>query len=483
MASREAIALNRFGLGARPGDTAGSDPQGWLAAQIGRFVAAPPPIAALPGRAALADVFRDYRMLVAERRQDKAAAGTAAAAPGSTAPAGLQGQVAGAREGIREAYLSAVDARLAASLDTAAPFAERLVHFWANHFALSAEKPPVTAFAGDFEFTAIRPHVMGRFADLATAAITHPAMLIYLDQAQSIGPDSMLAQRAAARPDARRKLGINENLAREVMELHTLGVRTGYTQADVTEFARALTGWTVSGIGTGPLQQRLAAMAKPGDSLFVEALHQPGARTIVGKRYADDGAALAPAIIADLAAHPATSRHVATKLARHFAGDDPPPTLVARLEARYRETGGELAEVYKVLIASPEPWTADTAKFKTPWDWTVSALRAVEVTRLPNPQAGAGMLQQLGQPVWRPGSPAGWEDVAASWAGPGELMTRVELSERIASRVASTADARAIAPKVLPGALGGSTQLAIARADSPAQGLALLLVAPEFMRR
>jgi uncharacterized protein (DUF1800 family) len=186
----------------------------------------------------------------------------------------------------------------------------------------------VLALAGDYEFTAIRPHIMGTFADLLFAAVTHPAMLLYLDQAQSIGPNSPLATRVAARRN--KTLGLNENLAREILELHTLGVRTVYDQKDVTEFACALTGYTVGGMAKGPIQRFMAQNGKDGDSQFFAAIHEPGDRVVIGRRYSQQGGAQARAILSDIATHPATAKHIATKLAQHFAADVPPPALVAR---------------------------------------------------------------------------------------------------------------------------------------------------------
>jgi uncharacterized protein (DUF1800 family) len=304
-------------------------------------------------------------------------------------------------------------------------------------------------------------------------------MLIYQDQAQSTGPNSQIGRRAAMRGGKQR--GINENLAREIMELHTLGVRSGYTQSDVTEFARALTGWTVSGIARGPLE-RLIGGNEDGGFTFADALHEPGDRTIMGRKYAEQGENQARAILLDLASSSSTARHVATKLARHFAGDDPPPALVDRLTSVYLRTSGDLPALYRTLVESPEPWARQPLKFKTPWEWAVSALRAVEQKNV-DAAAAATMLRQLGQPSWQPGSPAGWDDIAASWAAPEALVRRVEIAQRIAERAGSSLDARAIAQKVLPGALGNSTQMAIARAESPQEGLALLLVCPEFVRR
>jgi uncharacterized protein (DUF1800 family) len=202
----------------------------------------------------------------------------------------------------------------------------------------------------------------------------------------------------------------------------------------------------------------------------------------MGKSYPQQGDAQARAVLLDLAANPATARHIATKLARHFAGDDPPQAMVDRLSSAFVASGGDLPTVYRALVDSPEAWAPQELKFKTPWDWTVSALRAVGQTTIDG-TAAAAMLKQLGQPTWQPGSPAGWDDIAASWAAPEALMRRVEIAQRIANRAGSSVDARTLAEKVLPGTLSDSTRMAIARAESPQEGLALLLVSPEFVRR
>jgi uncharacterized protein (DUF1800 family) len=382
------------------------------------------------------------------------------------------------RQTIRQDYMVMNSARLGSALTTDSPFVERLVHFWANHFAVSVDKLPVIGLAGLLEFEAIRPQVLGKFSDMLLAVEQHPAMLIYLDQAQSIGPNSPAGQRIGLRSGKQR--GLNENLAREIMELHTLGVRTGYSQADVTEFARALTGWTVGGLGRGPAARLIGGA--PGQFQFAEVLHEPGSRTIVGKRYDQSGEAQARAVLLDLAVSPATAKHLSTKLARHFAGDDPPPALVDRLSKAYLASGGDLPTIYHALIDSPEVWVPQPVKFKNPWEWSVSAMRAIGLREL-EPQIAAGILKQLGQPTWQPGSPAGWDDIAASWAGPDALVRRVEVAQRLADRAGPAVDARALAEKLFPGSLGEATRTVIARAESPAEGLALLLVSPEFVRR
>lgn len=484
------IAINRFGYGARPDETPPTDPKRWLLTQFDRYEPRPAAIAATPGRAQVAGELADFydqqqmmRRMGAGGQQPALAMTPAADQPAAANPdrsMRQQARQAVAQTG-RAAYVDCVAARFGTALTTPAPFVERLVHFWANHFAVSADKLGVVGLAGPLEFEAIRPNVLGKFTDMLLAVERHPAMLLYLDQTQSIGPGSPLGSRVAER-NPNRKLGLNENLAREIMELHTLGVRSVYNQADVTEFARALTGWTVAGIGRGP-GARLAGVAggTPGDFVFAPRVHEPGERTIIGKRYGQQGVGQGEAILRDLAVHPATAKHLSTKLARHFAGDTPPPALIARLEQAFLSSGGDLPTVYRALIAAPEVWAAQPVKFKTPWEWSVSTMRALGYREAP-PQPTVVLLNQLGQPAWRPGSPAGFDDIAASWAGPDAIMRRVEAAERFATR-AQAIDARALAPKLYPAALSVGTQQQLARAESPGQALALLLVAPEAMRR
>ncbi len=483
------FAESRFGLGPRSdgGDKPAGDMRGWAEAQIKRFQ---PALPGLPTKAEIAGELRDYYAARRDARMDQAAnaapiAMTAATALPATAPAmaspaavkTVDPAVRQTRRAARDTYAALVGARVQSALDTPTPFIERLVHFWANHFAVSAQKITTVGFAGLLEMDAIRPHVTGTFGEMLLAVERHPAMLLYLDQAQSIGPNSRFGDRAAARGNTR---GLNENLAREILELHTLGVRTGYAQADVTEFARALTGWTVAGIGRGPAARFMGGA--PGEFAFVEALHEPGQRNILGRRFAEAGEDQARAVLAVLAVHPATARHVATKLARHFAGDDPPRAIVARLEQAFLAGKGDLPTVYRALIASPEAWDPAVTKFRSPWDWSVASLRALGVKQM-QPQVAVGLLRQLGQPVWQPPSPAGWDDDAASWAGPDALVRRVEAAERFAGRAGTTIDARSLAQSILGSGLSDRSRTAIARAESPATGLALFLASPEMLRR
>jgi uncharacterized protein (DUF1800 family) len=468
--SPQAIALNRFGLGATPRDALPANPRAFLVSQFDCFVPLPDGLAALPDAGRL---LQDYQREKREARQ----VGRQAQVQGGATQDQAAGDGGNTAQDIRALYRQAVQARMQNALITEAPFVERLVHFWSNHFCVSADNPQTAIFAGAFERDAIRPHVLGRFEDMLLAVEQHPGMLIYLNQAQSIGPDSMAAERAAARnPETRR--GLNENLAREIMELHTLGVRTGYSQADVTEFARALTGWTTAGLGPNLMVEG----SDPDAFLFRPQFHEPGARTILGRTYGQQGVAQARAVLTDFAAAPQTATHVATKLARHFAGDTPPPALIGRLATRFTATRGDLKALYATLVDSPEVWAAHPLKFKSPWEWSVSVLRGLghqDVTSMRIAQDQT----QLGQPVWKPGSPAGWDDVAATWAAPDALLRRVDLAQRLAAQAAATVDARSLAPKLLPASLSAATTSQIERAESPAVALALLFVSPEFLRR
>ena len=383
-----AIALNRFGLGARPADPQPSDARRWLLSQFERFEPRPEALAAVPARAQVVGQLADYMAEAkAERRTKRQMQPASMTITQDKRDDALPDSAKRfLRQSIREDYVVMNGARLSSALTTTSPFVERLVHFWSNHFAISADKLPVVGLAGLLEFEAIRPHVLGRFSDMLLAVEQHPAMLIYLDQAQSIGPDSQAGRFIAARQGKQR--GLNENLAREIMELHTLGVRIGYSQPDVTEFARALTGWTVSGLGRGPAA-RLLRNAPPGQFEFAETIHQPGERLIMGRRYGQDGEAQARAVLMDLAASPATAKHLATKLTRHFAGDDPPPAMVDRLSQAHLRSGGDLPTVYRAIVDSPEAWAPQALKFKNPWEWSVSALRALD-QKAPEPQMAAG---------------------------------------------------------------------------------------------
>lgn len=460
-----ASAANRFGMGARAGDlTDIRDPQSWLLAQL----KAPTSIDAFAGLPGSADYLRresDYRMQ--HQAEKKQSAGTPKPDRDAATAKGMS---------FRQVFGDDRDAELAAryqfAVESDAGFVERLVRFWSNHFAVSTDKRPALLYAAPMEREAIRPHVDGRFIDLLLAVETHPAMLRYLDNTASVGADSRYAQRASRRQGKLR--GLNENLAREIMELHTLGVDGGYTQADVTEFARALTGWGTPTPGDN------------GNSAFVfhANAHEPGARNVLGKRYPEAGIEQGRAILADLARHPATAKHLALKLSRHFVADTPPPTLVDRLAKTYLKHDGDLAAVYRTLVESAEAWQVDARKFKTPEDFVVSAWRTLDSNALPNAKAIYGLLNRLGQPPFEPRSPAGFSDVGASWMGADALFKRIQASEAIANRAkADLIDPQALATSALGSGASAELLAAVRRAESPQQALALLYASPAFQWR
>ena len=481
----------RFGLGARPGDIAAAagDPRAWLAAQIRGA-------ATLAGNTPLApsdQIFMEVLAARDQRRESKSEAGAAAAstAASTATSAAMAAPAEAAANPVREAYLPHYRAQVLARAQSAAlttrPFAERLVHFWTNHFAVSADKAAVVGIAGTLENEAIRPHVGGRFVELLTAVEQHPAMIAFLDNQYSVGKDSALALLAArrsawqlARGDPsntpRREFGINENLAREILELHTLGVNGGYTQSDVTAFAQIITGWSIGG-GKGRLAGGL-----PGRFYFRENLHEPGPKTFLGKTYYESGQRQGEAVLEDLAVHPATARFIATKLVRHFIADDPPRAAVDHVAHAFLKSGGDLPRVYMALIEAPEAWDAGMRKFKTPEDFVFSTLRALNVSP-GRPEEVLRSFELLGQRQYTPGSPAGWPDTARSWDGTDALMRRVLWASRVAGRYEQGIDPVDLAASSLGGYARPETVTALRRASSATQALALLLMSPEFQRR
>ena len=472
-----AIATNRFGLGARPGELAvvGADPRGWLRTQL---TAPPPALAAAELRSSaqiLTEALQLRREIQAARKADAFANSAARdTATRSDEPA-ADDIVQKLPQFLRPIYVSEVSARFQQAVATERPFLERLTQFWSNHFAVSIDKQFLAGLAGSFEREAIRPHVLGNFGDLLLAAETHPAMLLYLDNHLSVGPHSGAAQRLERRQHQRR-IGINENLAREILELHTLGVGGGYTQSDVTTFAEVITGWSIGGDGG-----RFAA-GEPGRFVFRAELHEPGAKVVLGRRYADDGFGQGAAVLRDLARERATARFIATKLTRHFVADDPPPAIVARLADAFTHGGGDLPTVYRALIDAREAWAEPLAKYKTPSDYIVSCFRGLTLPVEPG-RVPLAPFELLGQRTWQPGSPAGWPDRSADWDGASALMKRIEWADAVGGRLGSRRDAATLAPELLGANLSEATRQALARAASGAQAVTLLLAAPEFMRR
>ncbi len=424
----------RFGYGPRPGESVGPDAAAWLRLQL----QGPDPAASAPGTSAAAGL---------QALRDDAEDRKAKLKP----------------DRVRRIFLAETLAIADHMVDTPTPFRERLVWFWFNHFTVSLKRPFVAAVLGDYVRTAIRPHVTGKFEDMVLAVMRHPAMLLYLDNAQSFGPDSLIGER--------RHKGLNENLARECMELHTVTPASGYTQADVTSFAKILTGWSI----TPP---KLLGDGEPAFRFFA-ATHEPGSQTVMGHRFGP-GEAGGEAALRFLANHPATYHSLATKLATHFVADVPPPATVARLQKVLADTHGDLKAVSLALVDEPAAATPLT-KLRAPSDYVLATARALNLPaerRIPVLQAMAG----LGQPLFDAPLPNGWPDTAADWSAGAAMMLRVDWSYDMAAR-AETHDPVVVADAVLGPLMSASTRDAVRRAGSRRDGLTLLFASPEFMRR
>lgn len=386
-------------------------------------------------------------------------------------------------------------------------FNERLATFWLNHFSVSSIKAQfMRLLVPVYEAEAIRPNIGGRFADLVKAAVLHPAMLIYLDQVKSFGPNSPQG--------LKRKLGLNENLGRELLELHTLGAGSGYSQGDVRNAAFVLTGMTVD---------RRSYRAR-----YAVKIAEPGARDVLGTTYGGRGRGLPDilALIEDLAAAPATRDHVCRKIAGHFLADTPPPEVVRAMTSAWEDEDGDLTAVYAAMLRHPKSWDDEGQKAKPPFDYIVSGLRALSATQedlqdggLAKPRmmaqaadrdameamatmpAAAGKsadlamptlrvnpltvqaAARLGQPLWRPPSPAGFEDNFSTWIAGGPLADRIAWARLAAARLGGDRDPRDFLQAALRDAARQDTIDIVSRAPSRQMGLSLVLASPEFNRR
>jgi uncharacterized protein (DUF1800 family) len=470
-----ALALHRFGFGPNLRSTSGSiaaiasDPQGALLAELeipkaGQIVDPKLLTSAAENRTGFEFAYAQQAKMVLERRRREAAQAAAAENPGAGNAMAMEDKPAEAPQANqmtppRQNILTEAGARINAALKADIGFVERLVWFWSNHFCVAD-----SYMKGAYEREAIRPHVLGRFADMLQAAEGHPAMLDYLDNTGSMGPGSD--------EGIVRNRGLNENLAREILELHTLGVRTVYTQADVTNFAKVITGWTMLPMRDNP--------EHGGEFVFNPRMHEPGDETLIGKTYPAAGVQQGRSVLADLARHPATAKHIATKLARHFIADEPPAALVERLTFRFFETEGDLKEVAKALVTAPEAWAPEQAKVKRPSEWLVATRRAAG-PKNPKTQPMVGQQRLLGEQLWEPPAPSGFSDYNAAWLS--GLKLRLQSANVFAQAVAGDVEPRELVEVTLGPLATNETRQAIARAESKVQALTLLLMAPEFQRR
>jgi uncharacterized protein (DUF1800 family) len=387
-------------------------------------------------------------------------------------------------------------AALTARITSDRPFVERLVSFWSNHLCVSTgSKILVAPLAGSYERDVIRAHVLGRFEDMVLASAKHPAMLTYLDNFQSIGPSSRGAR--AGRGGTGQRRGLNENYARELLELHTLGVNGGYTQQDVQELAKILTGWTIDGIrgpgaqvinqprrrgarGPAALQRREAD--GPIEFAFQDLLHEPGSKTVLKERYSEAGVAEGERVIRALCKHPSTAQFIAGKLVTHFVSDEPPADAIDRVARVFRTSDGDLKAVARAVVDEPTAWRDDTRKFRTPQDWFIAVLRAFGASDA-SPNAPA-VLRQLRQPVWSPAAPKGFGDTMQEWADPDSLLNRGELARTI-SRLAARSglDPRSLVD-VVDVPVGNPLHTLVADTSIPApERIALAVAGPAFQWR
>jgi uncharacterized protein (DUF1800 family) len=329
------------------------------------------------------------------------------------------------------------------------PLLSRMTEFWFNHFNVLIDKGPVRPYVGNYVLTAIRPHALGKFEDLLLATAQHPAMLLYLDQAQS------------------NVRGLNENYARELMELHTLGVQGGYTQADVRALARILTGWSVD-------------IANGQGFLFRPRAHEEGSKTIMGRSFTESGQAQGIAAIRFLAQHPATAQRISTRLATFFVADQPSKALIDKLAESFTRSGGDIAVVMRTLIESNEFWDAGNTLFKTPMDYACSSLAAAglvkdEASRNQNLRQALGFLAQAGQRVHGWPTPDGYKTDANTWLAPEALTRRADYAFGLASRIEE--------PSYLQQFYSHLTKERISKETAPHMRTGLLLAAPEFMSK
>lgn len=434
------LAANRFGLGASVRDMTfiEFDPRRWVLNQ-------------LKANASLPDKYEDSASITKRLLHLK--------------DMDASGKNVLIKEGLK-VYRDELAARFSHAVSTENPVLERLVNFWSNHFTVSLKgKPQIAALVGAFEREAIRPHILGKFSDMLLASTQHPAMLIYLDNAQSIGPNSFVGKR--------RNKGLNENLAREILELHTLGVNGGYTQDDVIALAKIITGWSI----TPPKQGG-------GGFEYIRAMHEIGTQKLLGKNYPQTNMAQGIAALKDLATHPSTARFIATKLARHFIDDNPPDICIRRLENAFLKTGGDLKAVMETLIYMEESWALPAQKVKKPYDLMVSSFRLAEAD--PELIPPRKIFQSLGLfehvPFGAP-SPAGWPDTEKDWLSPNAVMNRVEWCYAFAQALQPKDQPLRVAQTVLADTANPETLMWIERAPSATEGFALLLASPEWQRR
>ena len=438
---RETLSAIRFGYGLGPAVTPSADPK-TLIANVQETTRRRPRIG-LANRAAVLLNYRDTR-----KSDDE-----------SVKKAAQRKLLRQSADDLRHMLVEAV---------TGAGFGERLLAFWADHFTVATNGPPLRALVPDFIDAGLRPHLTGRFGELLKSATLHPAMLIYLNQVQSVGPNSRAGQR--------RDRGLNENLAREVLELHTLGVGANYTQDDVRNFAMLLTGLSVD----------------KGGFKYRQAISEPGPHDVLGKSYGNKVVRLGDITDAleDIALHPDTALHLSRKLQVHFIGAAD-PDLTSKMADAYLASGGDLAVLYRRMLDDDRAWQPSLTKAKTPSDFIISSLRAAGATAknindLRQSELRSGIvepLQAMGQAPLRPPGPDGWSEDPDDWITPPGLAARIRWAVAFAERIEGEFDPRDFLNHALADAASSNLSFAVNGAESRVEGIALTLISPEFNRR
>ncbi len=341
----------------------------------------------------------------------------------------------------------------------------RLLDFFSNHFSVSDSNQSMMVLSPILEREAIAPNLFGKFEDLLIAVEQHPAMLVYLNNDRSVGPSSQRGKKLR---------GLNENLAREILELHTLGIGGGYRLQDVRELALAISGWSITNEND---------VGRVGFK-FRNKSHEPGQRNILGTSYAEAGLTQGHAVLRDLARHKKTAQFISYKLAQHLIADEPPKDLVAAMVDTWMKTNGNIKAVITTLVKNSQSWDYEAKKFKTPREFVVSTFRAVNNSQ-PIDQSllniGLRVLGLMGQSPFNAGSPAGYSHLNRAWMGSNALMKRIDWVNLVSRRVRETP--QSIVNRIFDSQLSPLTVKLLAGAESRAQGLALFLLSPEFQRR
>ncbi|WP_166417496.1 DUF1800 domain-containing protein [Cochlodiniinecator piscidefendens] len=452
------IAAIRFGTGLSPNVS----PISGMSAILDELSDGDAPAAQFPIRD-FAQWGRQFRLHREARSLERANRGT------ETGQAARQ-EIRAIRRETREWQAEALRHSLLRAIQAPVGFRERLEWFWADHFTVRGQGPVLREAVSSFVADAIRPNISGSFADMLKAAVTHPMMLRYLNQTSSVGPNSN-----AVRPGR----GLNENLAREVLELHTLGVDAPYRQGDVTEFALLLTG-----LGTGVEQS----------FRFHPSFAEPGAEVVLGSAYGGETADVNDiyAVLDDLSIYPATARHIARKLAVHFVSDSPSEALVSYIADRFFVTNGDLPDVYEALLSHPDAWNPEAQKVKRPLEFVASALRALhpDTSRLLRADAAKtrqyiwAPMQLMGQAWEYPNGPDGWPESVSAWTTPQGIAARIQWAITI-PRVLKPdlPDPRAFAETALGSQMNSAVRFAAEGAQTKWEGVGLILASPSFQRR